>query len=250
MQINHQTNPYGMTYQAKGMGKNTTSEDGNFPEISQVEPKYESIFSNGNSPLSSYTVHNMGEFPDASFFEDKFPDNCFTQQSSGVENIIDPDGKIVGYSSPNGYDVWYEYAENSTPENPIMNVRLENKLTKEAWEGTMSINDIDPKNASKVEMLVLSQHLTGNSTSVALATTGLDKPFSKEDFHSYLQRALTEAKEMLDNYSGDSSYYHGLEEIFQHIDEMADKEKDKSDENNYFNQNRMLQEMRLSTDFS
>lgn len=201
---------------------------GNMTEESYLEEEIStntSILTSG-MPSSSYTVYNMGEFPNSSFFEDKFEGFDFSITSGDiVETMEMVDGTVIGYASPNGYNVWFEYAEDSTPENPIMNVRLENTETQEAWEGTMNINDIDPANASKIEMIVLSNHLTGSPVSFLLNTMHIDRPYDKKDYLTILQESLSSTN----SFSFTKDQIDSLKDTIGALEDFMDK-KDEEEE--------------------
>ncbi|MFI3253610.1 MAG: hypothetical protein R3Y63_04610 [Eubacteriales bacterium] len=179
----------GLSYQPKATPTPENTSDFSFSL--EVE-KQESIFS-GLQPGSSYTVHNTGEFPDFSFFQEKFPELDFVENRGDVAYIANEDGTILGISH-NGYDFLFEYAENSTPENPIMNVRFEHWETKEAWEGTINLKGIDPSSASMMESVLLAQHLTGSPESF-LQRLGSGSLFSKENYVDSLQAVIDEVRE-------------------------------------------------------
>lgn len=173
-----------------------------------------------NKPHPSLFVYQMGFFPDEDFFAEMFLGNDFSNnngdcvETMGVETM-GTEETVYGYCSPNGYQVWFEYAEESTTENPMMYVRLEHTESKKAWEGTMEINEINPRNASKIEMIVLSNHLTGSPVPFLLNTMGLDKPYEKQDYFAMLQETLV-------GNQGSVGGFEGLEDLEDLLDVLDD----------------------------
>lgn len=216
------------------------------PEVSRTN----SIFSDKLKPPSGYTVYNNGTLPDSSYFEDKFKDVDFSLSSGNAEMTICTEEETVGYCFPNGYEIYYEYAENSTKDNPIMNVRLEFGGTNEAWEGTMNINDIDVSNASHMEMVILSAHLTGDPIPMGGTNLGLDKPFEKVNFFDMMKKALDEAKSYGESYR-DFSWLENMKEHFNHFEDFftsrEERETDsKANLEKQFQQERFLLDFRTS----
>lgn len=214
----------------------TTSDAMDESELSTTATIFSSSYTFHNlfamQYLEDYTVYNTGTFPDSSFFEDKFDDLDFSLSSDSTDVIgiaQDENGNIIGYSSPCGYDVWFEYAENSTPENPIMNVRLSNYYTKEAWEGTMNINDIDPNNASKVEMIVLSSHLTGDPITFLNGSMNFDRPYETMDYLSLLQDTYAS----FDPSFNTVEFFDSLKYLLDMLDDSSEDEDYSRSQENY-----------------
>lgn len=192
-------------------------------EISQTKGRYfheDTIFTTINGAPIDYTVHQTGTFPDSSFFAEMFQkfDGNFDDVVIGA---IKPDGTVFGYGT-NDYFVYYEYAAESTPENPVMNVRLEFPDQKEAWEGTVNLNEIHPSNASHMEMSLLSAHLTGEPLPVPGLNLGADDPFSRVNFLDLFEEALEYAKKQGEIYR-DSAMLEFLEEHFQYFETYMEK---------------------------
>lgn len=221
-------NPYQSRTEAPQEASATFTE-----EVSSTKPSpyhQDTIFTTQNSASTDYTVHQTGKFPDTSFFEETF--QTFQGNFDGqVEGIITPEGKIIGYGTSD-YTVYYEYAQDSTPENPIMNVRLEFPDQQQAWEGTVNLHEIDPKDASHMEMSLLSAHLTGEPFPVPALNLGADDPFSKVNFLEIFQEALEYAKNQGDIYRN-FDMLELLEKHFQHFEDyMAERleEEEKTEE--------------------
>ncbi len=201
MEINNSLAP-----QIPMMGKSTKPPEDSGDFIQELAPKKgsyfheDTIFTTQNGAPSDYTVYQTGKFPDSSFFEEKFQgllSGSSNQQVGGIEGCGDVEGEyiIAGYFTED-YQVYYEYAPDSTPENPIMNVRIEFHETKEAWEGTVNLNDIDPQKASHMEMSLLSAHLTGEPFPTPGLSLGADTPFSKVNFFDIFREALDYAENL------------------------------------------------------
>lgn len=214
----------GLSYQPKATPMPENTSDLSFSL--EVE-KQESIFSEQFKPLPSYTVYNMGEFPDFSFFQEKFPELNFVENRGDVAYIADEDGTVFGIAY-NGYDFIFEYAENSTPENPIMNVRFDHWETKEAWEGTINLKGIDPSSASMMESVLLAQHLTGSPESF-LQGLGSGSLFSKENYADSLQAVIDEIRERWKT-TGSLDLLEKLEEGLLALESFWNKDDDISQE--------------------
>ncbi len=185
------------------------------------------IFSDEKGMFLDYPHYDCGEFPDSSFFEEMFQENDFSLTDDHVLTMIKRDGTVTGYYSPNGYTVQFEYSADSTAENPIMNVRFVYHDSQEAWEGTMNLNEIEPSNASKIEMAVLATHLTGNPTSFLTNTMGFDQPTDSMDWTSILAEAMASA-------SGNEISMEQFEDFMVKLETFS-SEKDNSSTEDYQN---------------
>jgi hypothetical protein len=72
------------------------------------------------------------------------------------------DGEIIGFGTivePNSYRGWgmkAKYAENSTPENPI--IYVETNYGGKVAAYNININEVDPRNASRLEIFALASY--------------------------------------------------------------------------------------------
>lgn len=78
---------------------------------------------------------------------------CMDLYPEGVTSL---ENRIFWCASP-GQNLFVEYAENSTPEDPIVRIRATSN--GKSYDFTRHINDIDPSNASYAEMGALVGHL-------------------------------------------------------------------------------------------
>lgn len=209
--------------------------------VEEANSSNSTIFSDKIGMYLDYTHYNCGEFPDSSFFAEMFPACDYTLTDDGCFEMLADFDRVVGYYSPNGYSVYFEYAPQSTAENPVMNVRLCNHKTGEAWEGTMNLNEIDPRNASKIEMIVLSSHMTGDPTAFLMSTTGFDHPTAESDWTSILSEMLESAK-ALASASGHAPYLEELEDLMLNLGAFTSETDDSASK--YYADAQMEQKLR------
>lgn len=160
------------------------------------------------------------------------------------------DGTITGLSSPNGYKITFEYAKNSTKENPIMNVTCHNHNTGEVWEGAININEIDISNANHMEMVVLSTHLTGNPVPLDGSNMGIHDPLKKSDYFKHMESVLEKLKKQ-SKLDSDDTLYQEMKEKFSLYEEFY-KQKEERESNrkasleNQFQQDKFVLAFRTS----
>lgn len=96
-----------------------------------------------------------------------------TSMKSGGEYHVFLPNKNTAYSGgqANGLSFRIDYAENSTPQNPIM-IASGVDENGNRFEQELVLKDIDPKNATIVEFRALEAHLNGGKmASVGTATS-------------------------------------------------------------------------------
>lgn len=164
----------------------------------------------------------------------------------GLTVLRGPDG--LGYSL-----VHASYAENSTAENPVVRVQISDENGRGEREYDIYINDIDPRNATQMEMFALCSHLEkqgivggeylgeGYSNLIRYASDGgydanaEEFVNEKKDWVAILSDA--KAEELTEKYP----VYTGWRELFlelleQYLENLqqriAEEEKEKAEEKN------------------
>jgi len=83
------------------------------------------------------------------------------EQTAPIRNVIMPtEGTVYSGGNAAGLSFELRYAESSTDENPVMTARGWDENGDE-FERTININNIDPQNATPVEITALQAHLNG-----------------------------------------------------------------------------------------
>ena len=99
-------------------------------------------------------------------------DKTFTMGTATREAIGNGDGKNIGVMAIGNQAYLAQYSENSTPANPIVKV----------GDYEISINDVDPENATEIEMFALMSHLdkTGQSHNEGMSSFSKMRTYSQQ----------------------------------------------------------------------
>lgn len=113
-----------------------------------------SIINKPYDPRNSFGHKNFSSSPSNSTNDEKatkVPDN-----SAGHKMYLKK-GALYSGGNGTGLSYYLEYAEGSTKENPLVTAKGVDENGNE-FEKTISINDIDPRNATIVELQSLASH--------------------------------------------------------------------------------------------
>lgn len=99
-------------------------------------------------------------------------DQIFTMGAATREATGNGDGKNIGVMAIGNQAYLAQYSENSTPANPIVKV----------GNYEISVNDVDPENATEIEMFALMSHLdkTGQSQNEGMSSFSKMRTYSKQ----------------------------------------------------------------------
>lgn len=99
-------------------------------------------------------------------------DKTFKMGTATREATGNGDGKNIGVMAIGNQAYLAQYSENSTPAKPIVKV----------GNYEVSVNDVDPKNATEIEMFALMSHLdkTGQSQNEGMSSFSKMRTYSKE----------------------------------------------------------------------
>lgn len=99
-------------------------------------------------------------------------DKAFKMGSATREATGNGDGKNIGVMTIGNQAYLAQYSENSTPANPIVKV----------GDYEVSVNDVDPENATEIEMFALMSHLdkTGQSKNDGMSSFSKMRTYSRQ----------------------------------------------------------------------
>jgi len=155
-----------------------------------------------------------------------------TNFSAGSQIVLKADALYSGASPVNGgiVSIAAYKSEKSTPENPIMLVKVLNPDGTAAIEEEVQINKIDPRNASLIEMYALNgrnaelglPHIPIDTFDLASLATGniknrVSDPFTKTDFLAPLIR-LMEFQRYHNNFDGYVMYKSAIDTILDLVE--------------------------------
>lgn len=99
-------------------------------------------------------------------------DKTFKMGTATREATGNGDGKNIGVMAIGNQAYLAQYSENSTPAKPIVKV----------GDYEVSVNDVDPENATEIEMFALMSHLdkTGQSQNEGMSSFSKMRTYSKQ----------------------------------------------------------------------
>ncbi len=99
-------------------------------------------------------------------------DKTFKMGTATREATGSGDGKNIGVMAIGNQAYLAQYSEHSTPANPIVKV----------GDYEVSVNDVDPENATEIEMFALMSHLdkTGQSKNEGMSSFSKMRTYSQE----------------------------------------------------------------------
>lgn len=144
-------------------------------------------------------------------------------QLNGGDGVLATSFARVGNSGISASVFWHE---SSTPDNPVMLVRGVN-VDRTPFEVKVNINEVDPRNASFIEMTALDAYLTANGQDsraartangleAAGATTSGLNAFSQIDFLSLLQSHM-ETQRLHSNMNAFMELKHNVDALLNHV---------------------------------
>jgi len=122
---------------------------------------------------ADYTGSQMsGEVQNNAFYDTLKNDTTFQIGSATRESTAKGDGQNIGVMTIGNQAYLAQYSENSTAENPIVKV----------GNYEISVNDVDPENATEIEMFALLSHLdeTGQSQNTGMTSFSKLRTYSQQ----------------------------------------------------------------------
>lgn len=156
-----------------------------------------------NQPSSNYYRQNRDIGNKTRSFNQDFNSvqNSMSSQESSIQEFHlfganDKDTTYTG-SSSNGLSFALKYDENSTKENPIINAYGLDE-NGNSFEQSFNINDIDPKNATILELRALEAHFNGgkhpgmssSTTMLSMGNHGENQQAGLNDRTNYIDRLM------------------------------------------------------------
>lgn len=114
-------------------------------------------------------------------------DKTFKMGSATREAAGNGDGKNIGVMAIGNQAYLAQYSENSTPETPIVKV----------GNYEISVNDVDPENATEIEMFALMSHLdkTGQSRNEGMSSFSKMRTYSQQAEYNGFCSGIADASE-------------------------------------------------------
>lgn len=114
-------------------------------------------------------------------------DNIFKMGRATREATGSGDGKNIGVMAIGGQAYLAQYSENSTPSKPIVKV----------GNYEVSVNDVDPENATEIEMFALMSHLdkTGQSKNEGMSSFSKMRSYSQQAERNGFCDGIADTKE-------------------------------------------------------
>ena len=114
-------------------------------------------------------------------------DNIFKMGTATREATGSGDGKNIGVMAIGGQAYLAQYSENSTPSKPIVKV----------GNYEVSGNDVDPENATEIEMFALMSHLdkTGQSKNEGMSSFSKMRSYSQQAERNGFCDGIADTKE-------------------------------------------------------
>ena len=118
-------------------------------------------------------------------------DKIFKIGDATREATADGDGKNIGVMTIGNQAYLAQYSKNSTPTNPIVKV----------GNYEVSINDVDPENATEIEMFALMSHLdkTGQSKNEGMSSFSKMRTYSQQAERNGFCSGIADANEAWNN---------------------------------------------------
>ena len=114
-------------------------------------------------------------------------DKTFKMGTATREATGSGDGKNIGVMAIGGQAYLAQYSENSTPSKPIVKV----------GNYEVSVNDVDPENATEIEMFALMSHLdkTGQSKNEGMSSFSKMRSYSQQAERNGFCNGIADTKE-------------------------------------------------------
>ena len=118
-------------------------------------------------------------------------DKIFKIGAATREATADGDGKNIGVMTIGNQAYLAQYSKNSTPTNPIVKV----------GNYEVSVNDVDPENATEIEMFALMSHLdkTGQSKNEGMSSFSKMRTYSQQAERNGFCSGIADANEAWNN---------------------------------------------------
>ena len=118
-------------------------------------------------------------------------DKIFKIGDATREATTDGDGKNIGVMTIGNQAYLAQYSKNSTPTNPIVKV----------GNYEVSVNDVDPENATEIEMFALMSHLdkTGQSKNEGMSSFSKMRTYSQQAERNGFCSGIADANEAWNN---------------------------------------------------
>ena len=118
-------------------------------------------------------------------------DKIFKIGDATREATADGDGKNIGVMTIGNQAYLAQYSKNSTPTNPIVKV----------GNYEVSVNDVDPENATEIEMFALMSHLdkTGQSKNEGMSSFSKMRTYSQQAERNGFCSGIADANEAWNN---------------------------------------------------
>ena len=118
-------------------------------------------------------------------------DKIFKIGDATREATADGDGKNIGVMAIGNQAYLAQYSKNSTPTNPIVKV----------GNYEVSVNDVDPENATEIEMFALMSHLdkTGQSKNEGMSSFSKMRTYSQQAERNGFCSGIADANEAWNN---------------------------------------------------
>lgn len=114
-------------------------------------------------------------------------DKIFKIGAATREATANGDGKNIGIMTIGNQAYLAQYSKNSTPANPIVKV----------GNYEVSVNDVDPENATEIEMFALMSHLdkTGQSQNEGMSSFSKMRTYSQQAERNGFCNGIADANE-------------------------------------------------------
>lgn len=231
---------------------NTQYNCGDFTDYIKSDATIEDLNANSNNQASVFTV-----FQNTTNYTLPTQNTSYTTNNDGTCTVgvsvefsfieTDPERKLYSFISPGNCSYAFEYALESTDENPVVDVKSVDQYGN-YYEQKIYLNNVDPCNATYAEFTALYCHINkGDETAVPVSritgynpnTKAFETP-SLTEKHNYFSR-ISQLKDTIEIAPIESDEevieLAKLEQILQslqnHIDEFFDDLYDRLTENTF-----------------
>lgn len=136
----------------------------------KISPDYFELMRNPRKPEKSPERKTFSEAVSNSSVSGSTPK---VPDSSVGYRVYLKEGALYSGGNGTGLSYYLEYAEGSTEENPLVKAKGVDENGKE-FEQTISINNIDPRNATIVELQALASHYGSGERILGLSSLPLE----------------------------------------------------------------------------
>lgn len=147
-------------------------------------PGYLAGLEMGRTRRNNSGTEFSNKIADASYAES---DKTFKMGTATKEATGNGDGKNIGVMAIGNQAYLAQYSENSTPAKPIVKV----------GDYEVSVNDVDPENATEIEMFALMSHLdkTGQSQNEGMSSFSKMRTYSQQAEYNGFCSGIADADE-------------------------------------------------------